>query len=199
MGENIIRLVRETDTVEILKIYEPYIKDTAITFECEVPSVEEFRNRIQDISIDYPYLVCLIDGNIVGYAYADRQMERAAYQWNAELSVYIDKSYLRFGIGKALYTCLIEILKLQNVQNVYGGVTAPNPNSEKLHEYFGFQKLGTYHNTGYKCEAWHDVMWFEKSIGEHELEPKSFLSIKEIDEIVIEGIMDKCYSMIKSV
>jgi phosphinothricin acetyltransferase len=199
MGENIIRLVRETDTVEILKIYEPYIKDTAITFECEVPSVEEFRNRIQDISIDYPYLVCLIDGNIVGYAYADRQMERAAYQWNAELSVYIDKSYLRFGIGKALYTCLIEILKLQNVQNVYGGVTAPNPNSEKLHEYFGFQKLGTYHNTGYKCEAWHDVMWFEKSIGEHELEPKSFLSIKEIDEIVIEGIMDKCYSMIKFV
>lgn len=199
MGESIIRLVRETDTVEILKIYEPYIKDTAITFECEVPSVEEFRNRIQDISIDYPYLVCLIDGNIVGYAYADRQMERAAYQWNAELSVYIDKSYLRFGIGKALYTCLIEILKLQNVQNVYGGVTAPNPNSEKLHEYFGFQKLGTYHNTGYKCEAWHDVMWFEKSIGEHELEPKSFLSIKEIDEIVIEGIMDKCYSMIKSV
>lgn len=199
MARSTLRLVQETDAAEILEIYAPYIKDTAITFEYEVPSVDEFRKRIRDISTDYPYVVCLIDGEIVGYAYAHRHMERAAYQWNAELSIYIDKSYLRLGIGKALYTCLIDILKLQNVQNVYAGVTIPNQNSEKLHEYFGFKKLGIYHNTGYKCGAWHDVMWFEKSIGGHEIEPMPFVSIREIDKSVIAQIMDRCSGMIKSI
>ena len=142
MEINTIRLVQEADAEEILSIYEPYIKETAITFECEMPSLGEFRNRIQEISVDYPYIVCLSNGKIIGYAYAHRQMERAAYQWNVELSVYIDKSHLRCGMGKTLYSALIEILKLQNVRNVYGGVTSPNENSERLHEYFGLKSWG---------------------------------------------------------
>lgn len=190
MRKYTIRFAREVDAVEIMGIYEPYIKETAITFECETPSINEFRNRIREILIEYPYLVCLVDGRIAGYAYAHRQRERAAYQWNAELSVYIDKSHLRYGMGKALYSALIEILKLQNIQNVYGVVTSPNQNSEKLHEYFGFKKLGVCHNTGYKYGAWHDVMWFEKAIGDHELEPKPFLSIKGIDENAIIEILN---------
>lgn len=197
MEEIIIRLAREADAVEILKIYEPYIKDTAITFEYEVPTLDEFKNRIKKISSVYPYLVCLIGGRIVGYAYAYRQKERAAYQWNAELSVYINKLYLRMGIGKALYSCLIEILKLQNVRNIYGGVTIPNPNSEKLHEYFGFQRLATYHNVGYKCDAWQDIILFEKSIGEYGSKPKSILTVQEIDQNLIVEIMNKACAMIK--
>lgn len=196
--KKIIRFVQEADTGEILSIYEPYIKETAITFECETPSIDEFRNRIKEISTDYPYIVCLSNEKIVGYAYAHKQMERAAYQWNAELSVYIDKTHLRCGIGKILYGTLIKILKLQNVRNVYGCVTVPNENSERLHKCFGFKELGVYHSTGYKCEAWHDVMWFEKTIGDYDLEPRPFVSIKEIDTNIITEILNHYGSIAKS-
>ncbi|MFA7119282.1 MAG: N-acetyltransferase family protein [Sphaerochaetaceae bacterium] len=191
METTTVRFVKEADAAEILGIYTPYILDTAITFECEIPSLEEFRKRIRDISTDYPYIVCLMNGKIIGYAYAHRHMERRAYQWNAELSVYIDRSYLHRGVGKMLYHLLLEILQLQNVQNVYGGITYPNENSEHLHEGLGFRKLGVYHNTGFKCGAWHDVMWFEKALGPYELEPKPFVSIKEIDKNLLEKIMNR--------
>lgn len=195
MKAKTFRLVQEADAAEILGIYEPYIRDTAITFEYETPSAEEFGNRIKEISSDYPYIVCVSDGRIIGYAYAHRQMERAAYQWNAELSVYIDKSRLRCGVGKALYGALIEILRMQNIRNVYGCVTLPNENSEKLHEYFGFKKLGVYHSTGYKCGAWHDVAWFEKAVGDYCLDPKPFVSIQEIDRNAITEILNHCYEL----
>ncbi|WP_027398958.1 GNAT family N-acetyltransferase [Anaerovorax odorimutans] len=191
MSRKIIRFVKETDTAEILSIYKPYIIETAITFECEIPSLNEFAERIKGISFDYPYIVCLIDNKIIGYAYAHRQMERDAYQWNSELSVYIDKNHLRCGIGKVLYNSLIEILQLQNICNIYGGVTVPNENSEKLHEHLGFEKLGTYHNTGYKCGVWHDVAWFEKKIGRNDPKPAPFASIREIEKIKLDEIISK--------
>ncbi|WP_315078362.1 GNAT family N-acetyltransferase [uncultured Clostridium sp.] len=194
-----IRFVKETDAAEILEIYEPYIKKTAITFECETPSLDEFRNRIKEISSYYPYIVCVLDGKIIGYAYAHRQMERAAYQWNAELSVYIYKTCLRCGVGKALYSALIEILQMQNVHNVYGGVTYPNENSERLHKHFGFKKLDIYHNTGYKCGAWHDVAWFEKNIGDYDLDPNPFISIQEIDKNMIIEILNRHNKLLLSI
>lgn len=196
MGKYMMRFVRETDAPDILEIYDPYIKETAITFECETPSIDEFKNRIREISADYPYLVCLGDGKIVGYAYAHRHMERAAYQWNAELSVYVSKEYHRCGIGKAFYSALIDILALQNIQNVYGGVSAPNLNSEKLHEYLGFQKLGTYHHTGYKYGTWHDVMWFEKTIDRLKHDLKPFLSIQRLNEDSLNEILRRYSDMI---
>ena len=180
-----IRFAQEADAAELLSIYAPYIKDTAITFECEIPSLDEFRDRIRKISSDYPYIVYLVEGKIIGYAYAHRHMERSAYQWNAELSVYIDTNHVHRGVGKALYTVLIELLKLQNVRNIYGGVTLPNVNSEKLHAYFGFKKLGEYHHTGYKCGAWHTVAWFEKTIGAYSLDPLPFVPINVMDKKVL--------------
>lgn len=199
MQAKVIRLVRETDAPKILEIYKPYIENTAITFECEVPSCAEFRNRIRDISSAYPYLVCTSKEKIIGYAYAHRQMEREAYQWNAELSVYIEKTHFHCGVGKALYQALIEILKMQNVRNVYGGVTSPNDGSERLHESLGFEKLGVYHNTGYKCGTWHDVAWFEKTIGDHALEPKCFVSIQEIDQETVKNILDQYAEKLNSI
>jgi len=190
MKELSFRFVKESDAKDILAIYEPYVKETAITYECEMPSLEEFKKRISDISADYPYIVCVFDEKIVGYAYAHRQMERDAYQWNAELSVYIDNKYFRHGIGRKLYCILIEMLVLQNVKNVYGGVTSPNANSEGLHESMGFVKLGTYHSTGYKCGAWHDVSWFEKQIGDYSDKPESFKSIKLSDKSKLNEILE---------
>ena len=86
----------------------------------------EFTERIYNISKGYPYIVCEDEeGAIIGYAYAHRHMEREAYQWNAELSIYIDRTFISKGIGKKLYCILIEILKLQGIRTVYGCVTLP--------------------------------------------------------------------------
>ena len=84
------RRAKLSDAERLLEIYSPYVIETAITFEYDVPSVEEFRGRIEDISSEYPYIVCTYKDEIIGYAYAHRHMERAAYQWNAELSIYLD-------------------------------------------------------------------------------------------------------------
>lgn len=183
------RLATVKDSSELLKIYAQYI-NTAITFECMLPTEEEFIERIKAIIANYPYVVCEEENKIVGYAYAHRQMERQAYQWNAELSIYIDKTFFSKGLGKKLYGILIEILKVQGLKTVYGGVTIPNEKSEKLHSGLGFTCLGTYHNTGYKNNKWHDVMWFEKQIALYTLNPSPILSISDISKQKIEDIIN---------
>ena len=184
-----IRLFQEADSERILEIYRPYVEETAISFELEVPTQEAFRDRVRGIALEYPYLVYLLDGSIAAYAYAHRHMERAAYQWNATLSVYVDGRYQRQGIGKRLYTCLMEILKMQNVHNVYGVVRNTNPNSEKLHESFGVRRIGVYRQSGYKFGVWHDVTWFEKSLSTHETNPRPFIPIKEVNLQAIKAIL----------
>ena len=183
-----VRLADEKDSREILNIYSQYI-GTKITFEYVLPSIEEFKNRISDIKKFYPYLVCEENGKIIGYAYAHRQAQRAAYQWNAELSVYVDRDYTSKGIGKTLYSILIEILKLQKIKTVYGCVTMPNEKSEKLHLSLGFQEVGTHHNTGFKNGKWHDVKWFEKQIAPYDINPRFPISVNQISKKDIEKII----------
>ena len=186
----IIRLANIEDSKALLNIYSQYI-DTAITFECVLPTEKQFKERIAGIIKDYPYLVCEENGEILGYAYAHRQMEREAYQWNAELSIYLDKNFTSKGVGKKLYYILIDILKLQGIKNVYAGVTVPNEKSKNLHLSLGFTSLGIYHNTGYKNNKWHDVEWFEKQIMPYNIEPKPFVSISKIDLEEIQEIIKK--------
>lgn len=183
-----IRFATETDSAALLGIYAQYL-DTPITFECALPTRQEFAQRIRAIGSEYPYLVCEEEGVVIGYAYAHRQMERAAYQWNAELSVYLDAGHTKKGIGKALYALLIEILIRQNVKTVYGGVTVPNEKSERLHEALGFQRLGTYHRTGYKCGAWRDVAWFEKQIAPYDDDPAPFVPLCDLDSVALAALL----------
>lgn len=190
MDKDIIRFACEEDSEEILSIYGPYISQTSITFECKIPSLEEFRDRIKSISIDYPYLVYISNDEIIGYAYASRSKTREAYQWNAELSVYIKSSFQHKGIGKVLYIKLMEILKLQNIRNVYGVITTPNEKSENFHQSFGFTKLGVYHNAGYKLGAWRDVVLFEKSIAEYNINPEPFIPISKLDKKKLSEILN---------
>lgn len=182
-----IRFAAKEDSSFLLKIYSQYI-ETPITFEYTLPSEEEFANRIKEITKEYPYIICEDGDKIVGYAYAHRQMERTAYQWNAELSVYIDKNFTSKGIGKKMYTILLEILKLQGVKNVYGGVTEPNEKSRNLHVSLGFRQLGTYRNTGYKCGRWLDVTWFEKQISDYDKNPSQFIPVTKIQPEKIQKI-----------
>ncbi len=186
----IFRMVTEDDAESLLKIYSPYVKNTSITFEYEVPSLEDFRRRISDISRKYPYIVCEYDGNIIGYAYAHKFHERAAYQWNVELSVYIKEKFTGYGLGRSLYKVIIDILKLQNVRNIYSYVTSPNVSSEKLHEYFNFRKIGCFTNTGYKFGRWIDVTLYEKNISEYSLNPEPVKSIQELAPSILNGILD---------
>lgn len=186
----VFRFAAENDAEKILEIYKPYVENTTITFEYNVPTIEEFRERIRGILKDYPYIVCEYGNEIVGYAYAHRIWSRAAYQWDAELSIYTNEKYAGNGIGKKLYGILLEILKLQNVVNVYGLVTYPNKSSEKLHSYFGFKKVAFFENVGFKFGKWIGVTWFEKAINPYFENPESIKRISEIDESEIKKILD---------
>ena len=125
-----IRLARPEDSAALLRIYAQYIH-SPVTFEYALPTEPEFAARIGRISETYPYLVCEENGGISGYAYAHRQAEREAYQWNAELSVYLDAAASR-GRGTRLYRMLLDILPLQGVRSAYALVTLPNAASERL-------------------------------------------------------------------
>jgi phosphinothricin acetyltransferase len=183
-----IRFATVTDAQVLLNIYAQYM-DTAVTFEYELPSLAEFEGRIRTFLDNYPYLVYEQDGQIWGYAYAHRHMERAAYQWNAELSIYLDSSVHSRGIGRQLYTTLMDLLRLQNVKNVYGCITLPNEKSIGLHTALGFTTVGIYHNAGYKCGRWHDVIWVEKAIGSFETGPATLKSIQDVPEIDIQRVL----------
>ena len=174
-----IRTATTADAQALLHIYAPYI-ETPITFECTLPSAEEFAGRVEEISSFYPYLVCEADGQIVGYAYAHRHMQRAAYQWNAELSIYFQHSYTSKGLGTGLYSALLALLKLQGIKTVYAGVTLPNEKSERLHSRLGFSCLGVYHRTGFKCGKWHDVAWFERALAPYDLHPQPVVPFKQL-------------------
>lgn len=183
-----LRFATEADAPALLAIYRQYL-DTSITFECAVPSEAEFTARVRDISAVYPCLVCEDGGEVIGYAYAHRQAERAAYQWNAELSVYLDRGYTGRGLGRRLYTTLMELLRLQGIRTVYALVTVPNEKSEGLHRAMGFRHMGTQRNTGYKDGAWRDVAWFEKAIGTYGDAPAPLRSIHDVPPEAIARVL----------
>ena len=148
-----IRLATKQDAASILAIYAEYVLHDSATFEYEVPSLTEFEQRMEVIQQVYPYLVYEEEGNILGYAYAHRYKERAAYQWDVELSVYVNKDVHGKGIGSMLYEVLFILLKKQQVHHAYACITSPNPKSERMHERLGF-----------KFEKWLDVVWMDKEL-----------------------------------
>ena len=183
------RFATRADSRALLAIYAQYM-DTPITFEYVLPSEEAFAGRIEDISAVYPYLVCEDAGRVVGYAYAHRLFERTAYQWDAELSIYLDESAVSRGLGKRMYKMLMEILALQGVKTVYGIVTVPNEKSERLHERFGFRRMGTLENTGYK-DGWHNVAWFEKPLASYDGKPQPITPVGELKKEEVDAVLQK--------
>ena len=190
------RFARAEDVPALLSVYAQYI-DTPVTFETELPSAAEFRARVEEILAFYPYLVLEEERKIVGYAYAHRQMERAAYGWNAELSIYLDGAHLSRGVGKKLYSALTEICALQGIKTVYAGITLPNPRSEGLHGSLGFRRVGVYRNTCFKNGAWHDVAWLEKQIAPYDGPPAPVRPIAEIGESA-ETVLQKYFGAARS-
>ncbi len=180
------------DAKAVLSVYAPYIRLTAVTFETEIPSLEEFTARIEGISGEFPYLLLFVDSELVGYAYAHKQAERAAFAWNAELSVYLRMDCRGKGLGRPLYELLIDLLRMQGYVNVYGVITGSNAGSIALHEKMGFKEIGRHERTGYKHGEWHDTVWMHKRIG-GEGAPAEIVRFDALDPSAVEArIREAC-------
>jgi L-amino acid N-acyltransferase YncA len=175
-----LRLASEHDADQIAAIYTPYVRETVISFEIAPPTVEEMRDRILATVAHLPWLVCDNDGTIAGYAYAGPHGTRWGYQWSADVSAYVERQYHRMGVGRALYTSLLALLKLQGFYAAYAGVTLPNAASVGLHEAMGFAPVGVYHAVGYKSGAWHDVGWWQLSLRDRDVGPQPPIPLPQI-------------------
>ena len=174
MSKTVIREASEEDAGRLLEIYAYYVEKTAITFEYDVPSPEEFRERIRRIRQRYPYLVIEKDGVIEGYAYAGVFKDRAAYDRSCEMTIYLDRGARGRGLGRELYEALEQELKARGFLNLYACIGSPDVpdeyldyNSAQVHEHLGYRTVGTFHQCGCKFGRWYSMIWMEKMIGEH--------------------------------
>lgn len=185
-----IRFAKSEDAKELLKIYAYYVTDTAISFETEVPSEEEFKLRIEEVLKSYPFIVACKDDEILGYAYLHSFVGRKAYELSAETTIYLNPDKKKMGIGKKLYSVLEDIAKAQNITNLYSCIGYVdkedeylNNNSVQFHEHIGFRMVGKFENCGHKFGRWYHMVWMEKIIGEHG-EIKEFLRFEETNYIL---------------
>ncbi len=158
-----IRSAQIEDAADLVAIYAPYVEQTAITFETQVPTVAEFANRIEQTLEKFPYLVAAEEGQVLGYAYASTYKARAAYEWTVELSVYVQQEARGKGIGQQLYTALEEELEAHGFKNFLACITLPNPESIAFHEKNDYKQVAHFRKVGYKFGAWHDIVWYQKS------------------------------------
>ncbi len=181
MSDLRIELASVSDAAELLAIYRPYVEETAITFEYDVPSLTEFQERIWNTLLKFPYIKAVREGHILGYAYASPFKTREAYAWAVEMSVYVHKNARGGGIGKALYRALEEILKRQHITNLNACIAYPNPASIAFHESFGYRTVAHFTKCGYKLGAWHDMIWMEKHISPHPETPQPVIPLSQLD------------------
>ena len=185
------------DAEGMLDIYAPFILNSGITQETEVPSVEDFQQRIISNLKERPWLVCEINNEIAGYAYAGKHRDRKGYQWCTEPSVYISEKYYGFGIAHALYSALFDILRIQGYVNAYAVITLPNDRSIAFHKKFGFDHLTIYKKIGYKLGQWHDVGWMQYEIEPHKIGPEDPIKLPQIDRALVDSIFNRASALLK--
>lgn len=159
------------DAPRISQIYRHYVEHTAVTFAYDAPTEEDFRQKISTLSLTHPFLVCEQDGQVAGFAYAAPYREKEAFQWDVELTVYLDPHGQRQGMGTGLMGRVLALLKRQGFMTAYSCVTLPNAGSEALHRRFGFDTLGVHPRSGYKLGRWHDVVWLALPLGDYPAPP----------------------------
>ena len=183
-SESLIRVASKADAMQCLAIYEHYVCHTANSFESTVPSEDEFATRIQRVSEIYPWLVYEVDAQICGYAYASSFRPRPAYNWNAEVTIYLNRSAKGKGIASQLYLSLLEQLTRLGYFNAIAVITEPNPESEKFHVKMGFNKIGSFKAMGYKLNQWHDLGWWQKQLKPFIPEPPQPRPFRHRDELI---------------
>ena len=178
-----IRLASAEDAEEILAVYAPYVRETAVTFEYDVPDIGAFRERIAGIRERYPYFAAVEDGRIIGYAYASAYRTRAAYSHSAETSIYLDRQHRRGGIGRRLYLELEKALLRQNVYVLFAGATSTDRENDpyvtdgslRFHAKLGYTPAGVCCGCGYKFGRWYDVTWMQKVLAPLPDDPGPFI------------------------
>lgn len=159
-----IRDARRSDVPAMLAIYAPFVEHTAVSFEYDVPTEAEFARRLEEHQAAFPWLVCEENGRVMGYAYAGRAFERAAYGWNAEISCYLAPELRGRGVGRRLYARIEEILTRLGYYKLFAVVTSANAPSVAFHRALGFRDAACFRNVGYKQGGWYDVLWLEKTL-----------------------------------
>lgn len=185
-----IRNVKIEDAQQILEIYDYYVRNTAITFEYETPTVAEFKQRMINTMKKYPYLVILKNDVIVGYAYAGAFVGRKAYDWSCEMTVYIEKNVRKCGLGRKIYEALEKELYKMGIVNLYACVGCPDEddefltkNSIEFHDRMGYSIVGKFHKCGYKFDRWYNIVWMEKFIGEHKDKQSMIVSYPNLNKV----------------
>lgn len=175
-----IRQATAADAAGILSIYEPFIRDTSLTFETDVPSLADFAHRIESYTKQFPWLVAIEDQDILGYAYASRYRERSGYQWSVECSIYIRDDQRGSGLASKLYSALFLLLRAQGFTTVYAVINLPNDRSVSFHEKMGFRYLVTYEKVGFKLGRWKDVGWWQLRLNDFVEDPSPPRPITEL-------------------
>ena len=183
------RIATVDDAAAIAAVYAPYVRDTATSFETEVPDAAELVRRIERIGSQYPWLSASSSGRVIGYAYACENRPRAAYRWSVDTAVYLDVSAQRRGIGRELYRRLFALLRAQGYVNAFAGITLPNAASVGLHESMGFKPIGVYRRVGYKLGAWHDVGWWQLVVAGGSDEPEEPVRFGGLDRAFVARIL----------
>lgn len=183
-----IRTATPDDASALLAIYAPYVTDTAITFEYDVPTLEAFRQRIEATLQSYPYLVAEQDGLPLGYAYTGPLGHRAAYAWSAETSIYLRQDCRRMGLGSRLYAALEKQSRAQNIQTLYACIAAPTSDSDPhltrasidFHSRLGYHTAAVFHRCGYKFDTWYDIVWMQKPLGQYAIPAAPFIPYSQL-------------------
>lgn len=166
MGTTVlVREARPQDARALRDVYAPFVERTAVTFETEVPTVDDFSARVAKAQTHWSWLVAETTGGIAGYAYGTRWRERPAYAKTVETSTYLDSRYHRQGIGYALYRALLDDLEGKGYHTAVAGIALPNDGSVALHRKLSFEPVGVFRAVGWKFGAWHDVAWFQRRLG----------------------------------
>ena len=192
------RLATLDDAPALLSIYAPYVEKTAISFEYDVPSLDEFRRRIENVQQKYPYLVAEDEnGQLLGYAYTHTFIPRAAYDHCAETTIYLALDARHQGLGKRLYRALEEFSLAQNIYNLYACIGEPQgegdeyltDNSIRFHEYLGFRRIGVFTRSGYKFGRWYDMSWAEKLLCDPPETPAPVIPFPQLDKALVAEIL----------
>ena len=185
----VIRDAGPEDAETLQKIYDWYVRNTAVTFEYETPTAAQFRERMERTMERYPYLIAETDGRADGYCYAGPFVGRAAYDWSCELSIYLRPDVRRNGIGRMLYGEMEKRLRAMGIRNLYACIGVPRGedayltrDSERFHKRMGFTTVGTFRACGAKFGRWYDMIWMEKMVGSHSPEPEPVRWAPEISD-----------------
>ncbi len=189
-----LRIARLNDCGALSSIYKHYVNNTSVSFENMAPNESEFKKRIEKTMIKYPFLVAEYNNGVVGYAYASEYRTRAAYQWTAELSVYVAHEHIGEGVGTCLYSALLEMLKQQNICTVCAGITYPNERSVYLHEKLRFIYSGKLSSVGYKNGKWHDLMWYVKQLSTAD-QPSAIIPFPDLDHSIVSNILNQHHNL----